>query len=379
MIKNYYLIKIEGKDVKNFLKSLYKKGILFNNIVFLDNILFCKLDDTNYNKLIKIKTYYKITVTKTYGLIYYKQIIKKNMTFILSFIIGIIYLFFLSNIIFKVNIIHDDKDIRNIIKKELDELNIKKYSFIKSYDYVQRAKNKIIENNKDKIEWIEIERVGSTYNIRLEKRIINKSEETHNYRHLTAKKSGIIKKIIAHDGEVIKKINDYVTKGDIIISGAIHKGEDIKSNVSSSGKVYAEVWYKVKVSLPIYYKEEKKTNNIINTIKIKYLNNEYNIFNKEYKNKKSYNKTIYSDFYNLFSINYSKDEEIYIIDEVNSIINEKNAIMIARDKIIEQLDTNEYIISQKKLKTTINNSTINVEVFFKVYEDISNYSYYNLN
>ena len=53
--------------------------------------------------------------------------------------------------------------------------------------------------------------------------------------------------------------------------------------------------------------------------------------------------------------------------------------MIARDKIIEQLDTNEYIISQKKLKTTINNSTINVEVFFKVYEDISNYSYYNLN
>ena len=54
MIKNYYLIKIEGKDVKKFLKSLYKKGILFNNIVFLDNILFCKLDDTNYNKLIKI-------------------------------------------------------------------------------------------------------------------------------------------------------------------------------------------------------------------------------------------------------------------------------------------------------------------------------------
>ena len=33
-------------------------------------------------------------------------------------------------------------------------------------------------------------------------------------------------------------------------------------------------------------------------------------------------------------------------------------------------------MAQKKLKTFLNNSTIKVEVFFKVYENISQYQYY---
>ena len=169
----------------------------------------------------------------------------------------------------------------------------------------------------------------------------------------------------------------HVSKGDIIISGEIHKGEDVKSNVSATGVVFGEVWYKVKVNLPLHYKEEKKTGREISTIKVKILDDEYNLFNKNYKNKKTSSKLLFSDFYNMFSINYSKDTEISIIDELNTISNENMAIILARDKIINQLDINEYIISQKKLKTTINNSTINVEVFFKVYENISSYKYYN--
>ena len=377
MIKNYYLISIVGKDVKRFLRYLYKNNIRFISIVILNKKLICKLDEKNYNKIKEIKTSYEINIIKEYGLIHIKKVIKNNIIFIISFIVGLFYLFFLSNIIFKINIIHDDKEIRSIVENELNSLNIKKYSFIKSYDYIQKVKEKIINDNKDKIEWIEIERVGSTYNVRIDKRIKNNLEIKSNNRHIVAKKSGIIKKIIAHDGEVKKKINDYVNKGDIIISGEIHKGEDIKNNVSASGNVYAEVWYKVKVTMPLYYSEKSKTGKSINTLKIKYLNNEYNLFNKEYSNKISNNNVLFSDFYNMFSINFSKDFELNINDEVNTIASENNAIIIARDKIINTLDTNEYIISQKKLKTIINDSTIKVEVFFKVYEDISSYFYYN--
>ena len=379
MLKNYYLIKIEGKDVKRFLRKMYSIGVQFNNIDFYDNSLFCKLDEKNYKKISNVKTYYKITIVKVYGLVYLKVLIKRNTIFLISFILGIIYLYFLSNVIFEINVINDDKKISNIVLNDLNNLGIKKYSFIKSYNYIQKVKDKIIESNKNEIEWIEIERVGTTYNVRLEKRRIKEKEEKPSNRHLVAKKSGIIKKIVADNGEILKKVNDYVSKGDIIISGEIHKGEDVKTNVSATGKVYAEVWYKVKVSLPLYYKEEKKTGKELKTLKIKYLNNEFNLLNEKYNNKKSINKSIYSDFYNMFSINYSKDIELSIIDEINTISNENEAIILARDKIINQLDINEYIISQKKLKTTINNSTINVEVFFKVFEDISSYRYYNLN
>lgn len=376
MFRNYYKIRINGKDVKRFLKSLYKRGIRFINIIILDKELICKVDQENYNKIINIKTSYHIEVSKIYGLNYFKLIIKKNMIFIISFIIGILYLFFLSNIIFNIEIVHDDNEIKEIIYDELDNLNIKKYKFIKSYDYIQKAKEQIINNNKDVIEWIEIERVGTTYKVRFEKRIINKQENESSKRHLIAKKSGIIKKIEAHDGEITKKVNDYVNKGDIIISGDIHKGDDVKESLSANGEVYAEVWYKVKVKMPLYYHEEKYSGNIIKSLKLYFLNKEYNLFNKSFINKRSSLKTLFSDFYNMISFNYGIDKEIIIKDEVNTIANENDAIILAREKIINKLDTNEYIISQKKLKTTINDSTINVEVFFKVYENISSYRYY---
>jgi len=376
MFNNIYLVSIKGKELKRFLKYLYRRNIEFINITSLDDELYCKLDEKNYKKLLDIKTSYKIKIEKVYGLIHIKEIIKNNIIFIISFLLGIVYLFFLSNIIFKVDIVHDDKEIKSLLKNELKKMNIKKYSFIKDYNYIEKVKTKIKENNKDKIEWIEIERVGTRYFVRLEKRIINKSENITNKRHLVAKKAGIIKKIDGSVGEITKKINDYVSKGDIIISGEIRKGEDVKDNVPATGNIYAEVWYKVKVSFPLYYYEEYKTGNKLSTIKIKYLDKEFNVFNREFENKKSINDQLFSDFYNMISINKSIDQELIIKDEINTIDTEINALNIAKEKILNKLDNNEYIISQKKLKTIINNSTINVEVFFKVYENISDYLYY---
>ena len=376
MLNNYYLVSIKGKNLKRFLRYLYKSNIRFINIVLLEDELFCKVDEDNYKRLISIRTSYEIELKKVYGFIYIKEVIKNNMIFIISFILGIFYLIILSNIIFDIDIVHDDKEIRKIIKNDLNKLNIKKYSIIKNYNYLKKVKEIIIKNNKDKIEWLEIERVGSKYIIKLEKRIKNKEDIKTDNRHIVAKKNGIIKKIEAHNGEILKKVNDYVSKGDIIISGEIHKGEDIKNNVSATGVIYAEVWYKVKVSLPIYYYKEEKTGKRIKTIKIKYLNNEFNFLNKNFLYKKSNNKVFYNDFYNMFLVGYGTDEELAIIDSINTMEFDNIALSLAREKIINKLDINEYIISQKKLKTIINDSTINVEVFFKVYENVSKYLYY---
>ena len=49
------------------------------------------------------------------------------------------------------------------------------------------------------------------------------------------------------------------------------------------------------------------------------------------------------------------------------------AVLLAREKMLMQLSDDEEILYEKKLKTTQNNSTIIVEVFFKVYENITSY------
>lgn len=378
MFKNYYKIKITGRDVKRFLKSLYKRGIFFQSIIINKNDVTVIVDLENYKKIKEIKTTYKISITRSYGFTYIKSLIKKNSIFLSFFFLGIILLFILSNIIFEVEIVSDDKNIVKLLNNELDKYNIKKYNKVLSYDKINEIKNKIIDDNKDKIEWMEIERIGTKYIVKLEKRIKNDIKEESKIRHVVAKKSGIIKKIVASNGEVIKKINDYVKKGDILISGEIHKGEDVKNNVSADGSVFAEVWYKVKVTLPVNYYEEKLTGNNRKNINIRFLDKELNIFSS-YKNKDINKNNMYSDFFGLFEINYNLEKEKKIIDNVNLMTNEDIGIILAREKIESKLKENEYIISQKKLKTILNNSTINIEVFFKVYENISEYQYYEVN
>lgn len=379
MFTSYYKLEISGKDIKRFIKMLYRLNVYFEEIYFKDGKCYVKVDKKSYEKIKKIKTSYSIEIVSLYGLKKIESFFKHNIFFIIASIMGIVFIYVLSNILFDIEVVHSDTEIRNLILDELSTYGIEKYGFVKSYDYIQEVKEKILDDNKEKIEWIEIEEIGTKYRIRVEKRIINEIKNEDKFKHIVAKKSGIIMRIVAENGEVVKKINDYVKEGDIIISGNIYKNEEIMDNVSASGDVYAEVWYTVKVEMPISYKEETVTGNSKNVINIKFLNNEINLFDfSPYKDKKIEELTLFSDFFGMFSINYNKEIEINIKDEVNNIISEEFAVKLAREKMEENLSKEEYIISQKKLKTIINNSTIITEVFFKVYENISSSQYFSI-
>ncbi len=377
MFESFYKIKIEGKDVKRFIRMLYRSGIYFEEISLDHGSAYIKVDKENYKKLKDIKTSYNIEVIELFGISKFKHLIKTNFIFLIFTAFGIFLLYFLSNIIFDVEVIHNDKYIRDLLYSELDKYNIKKYNFVKKYEYVQKVKNEILNNYKNDIEWLEIERVGAVYKIRVDKRIINNIKQDGQNRHVVAKKNGIIMRIVAEKGEIVKKVYDYVRAGDIIISGEIYKNKEVIGQTSASGDVYAEVWYKVKVEMPISYKEEALTGRSKNVINISFLDKNINIFDfHRYNNSKKEGNTILSDFFGMFTIKYNKEYEINIKDEVNNIISEEFAFKMARKKIEDQLGRGEYIISQKKLKTVINNSTIITEVFFKVYENISSYSYF---
>jgi len=375
MIRSYYELKIIGKDLKRFIRMLYKLNIYLEEIRIIENECFIKIDKKNYDKISKIKTSYKIEIIKLYGIEKIINIFKKNNIFILSLIIGVLFLSLLTRMIFKIEVVHNDDEIRKLIMEELNKNNIKKFKLIKSYDYIEKVKQSILNNNKDKIEWIEIERIGTKYSIKVEKRILNDIKQEETTKHIVAKKNGIIKKIVAENGEIIRKINDYVKEGEIIISGSIYKNDEIVNNIAANGKVYAEVWYEAKIELPINYQEKIITDKENKIINVNILNKDINLFKKEnFKNKTSNKKNIFNDFFKLISINYINKKEKKITDKPIDEI----ALEIASKKIIEKLTNDEYIISQKKLKTSVNNSTIIVDVFFKVYENISRPEYFSM-
>lgn len=372
MFKSYYELKIMGKDVRRFLKQLYDMQIYFEEVNFIQKDLYIKVDKENYEKIKKIKTIYKIKIIKLYGLSKIKDIIKKYNIFFICIILGIIILNILSNIIFCIEIDSNNEEIIKILEYELEKNDIKKYSLVKNYTKRKKIIKNIVNNNKDKIEWLEIERKGTKYIVRVEERIIKTQKEDCKPRNIIAKRDGIILNVSSSKGEIKKTVNDYVKKGDIIISGTITKNDIEKNRVCASGKVYAETWYQVTVEVPYNYKETIYTNENKKNISM-------TIFDKRYSLFKDFNNFITREFAwksKILPIKFSVENNQKIIKIDKIYTNEEldiKAYEIAKEKLEIILKKDSTILLEKKLKNIPKNSTIEVVIFFKVKEDITDY------
>ena len=162
-------IKIIGPRFNRFLKRLNDNNI---NVYKINNNIIT-VNENDLDKINNLKTIYDIEIIEYSGI---KKIIKNiNSIFVLSLIISIIFLYINSKMILNINIITDDYGIKKLLNRELKANNIKKYSFIKdNYDQIEK---KIINNNKNKIEWLEIENTGTTINVKVQTRIINNLEK----------------------------------------------------------------------------------------------------------------------------------------------------------------------------------------------------------
>lgn len=374
MLNNIVRISITGKNPIFFIKR-YFKNINYDKFKLINyNEIRLNISYDDYLYLKDIKSIYNIEILKSYGIFKYINIIKNNYSFIISFIISLIFLFILANTIFEVEIVHNDSNVRSIVGESLKENNISKYKLIPNFNKRKKIIDKIIKENKDTIEWMEIERKGSKLIVKITERRLNKKEDDNEPRHIVAKKSGIITKIEASNGVIVKKIKDYVTKGEIVISGDIIKDETVKGQVKAKGVVFAEVWYNVKISYPLYYKEVIYLDDVKNNIIINFLGKEISL-RKNYKTKVS-NKS-----YNLikskivpFSVRLEKQRKTKIVKKKYT---KKEVIKIANDlatnKLNKKIGVNDSIISKKTLNLSYNNSKIEIDVFFKVNEDITDY------
>lgn len=370
-MNSYYIVSIKGKNINNFLHKCNQNNI---NILRIKNIsnkeILITINTYDINKLFKIKSIYKIKIMNSKGALKLKEILNRNLILIIFFFLGIIFLSVLSNTIFNVQIIGDNKELNEKIEKILNQNGIRNYQFKKSYKELNKIKNNIMEEFKDEIEWIEITNVGTKVEVKIVERKLPVKNTSKEYTNIVAGKSGVIRKIYAEEGEKQVLLNTYVNKGDIIISGEITKEEDVKKYVHAKGKVYAEVWYNVTIEFPLKYKEKIYTKNKCKRLYMK-LSDKYISLSKykTFERKKLHslkNKRV------PFEIGIEEEREVKIINDKYSINEAKiKAIEKAKEKVLQTLDNNEYIISEKPLNFKEKNSKIVLEMFFSCFEEIS--------
>ena len=374
MDNNYIKVQVEGKNVHNYIKWLIKQKINIINLnVIRHNKLELIVEYKDYKQLKKYSKTYKITTIKKYGALRIIERMKKNSFIFISIILAILFLYFLSNIIFSVDIIYNDKEVIKVIEKELKKYDIEKFKLKKDYAYLNKVKEDILKNNKDTLEWLEIVEDGTKYIVKLVERKKEELNKEYEYQSISTNKNAIITNIKASSGEKVKEINDYVKTDEIIVSGIITKPDGTEVYTRAKATIYGEVWYKIDIEYPYAYKEEKLTGKSKETYVINFLNKKIPIFSyNKYKKFQVASNIIIEN--NILPISLSKEklyevkikEEIYTLDEVMS-----NAIETSKQKL---LDKNNKIINIKKVevldKQTIG-SKIKLTLFISVEEDIT--------
>ena len=370
---NIIVVNIKSKNIERVLNYIYKNKIeLFNLKKVNYKEINIEIYEKDLNKIKKISILNKVKVIDYKGKLKIKKIISYNKILLLSLFIGFIFLIFLSNIIFKIEVVHTSSKLKELIFNELEKNGIRKYQFKKDFDELEKIKNNILNNNKKSIEWLEIERVGTKYIIRVEDRKINEYSNDFTYQDIIATKDGVIKKIIANNGVKVKKVNDYVKKGDILISGSIYLNDSLKGMVKATGTVYAEVWYKTSIEYQILEEIKEETGNNITTYSINFLNKSINLKRNKYLISNKVSSKLLSN--NILPISISIDK-IYEEKVINGIYIEGEALLNAKryskEKVIEMLKSDEYIISDKVLNYRVDSNIIYLDMFYKVYSNIT--------
>ena len=359
-IDNYSSNKIikEFREVISSIKLIYYK----------DQAIF-KVSCNDYQIIRKYYPYYNIKIVSCSGPIYYEYLIKKYYLAILLLIISITIIILTSFLIVDINIQTNDKELKTIVDNALKDEGIKPFIIRKSYDEIQIIKDSIKTKNEKTIDWIEIQKKGMKYIINVERKIIKNPTKSPSYCNIYAKKDGMIKRVKTYQGVAQVGMNDYVKKGDLLISGDIILNEEKVAEVCASGVVYAEVWYKINTKIPLVYYEYQPTGKIRKNIIIETKEHEYQLFKNRLFNFDSTKK----QFAELLGIKFyvRNDNEIKKIkkeDTTDEAI--KRAINLAYEKVLLKLDKDEKILMQKVLQKQVIDSTINVDIFIVAEEKI---------
>ena len=298
-----------------------------------------------------------------------------NSGFLIGAILFLALILICSNMVWGINIEGAKPETEHLIRKELKEMGIergKMQFLLEEVESIQRN----LTNNIDEITWIGVELKGTIFHFQVVEKNQPEPPEHLNPQNIVAKKNAVITDLFVEEGQTLIKVNDYVKKGQILVSGEIGK-EDEKQFVPARGKIFGETWYKSTVVVELSTKFNVFTghNNIKHYLHLGSLSIPIWGFSKnEYTNYETekYKKQVKFLKWNL-PISYQKVIEREM-EETERKYTVKKAVdvakMIGKSKLEDKLDDDATIIGEKVLQQTSNNGKVKLEIYYNVIENI---------
>ncbi|RLQ98180.1 sporulation protein YqfD [Falsibacillus albus] len=372
-------VKVEGTGLERFINKLTRSHLIIWNLKRhgTQTITFMMaLKDIHKLRSVKKSTDCKITFLRGEGVPFLWKRTLKNAGFLFGIILFFLLITLLSNVVWRIDIKGASPQTEHKIRKELDRIGVqvgKLQFFVRDVDSIQKE----LTDNLKNITWVGVDLKGATYHFQVVEKNEPKPGENTGYQNLIAKKKAVIVDMYVEEGQSMVHVNDYVQKGQTLVSGIIGKDKTSKA-VASKGEIWGETWYKSQVEVPITSQFSVLTGDEIKRHSLKFWGWRVPIW--------GFGKNNMKDF--------EKDEQIHTvkflkwempISYIQTIIREKEtgtrtyseeeAIkagkILALNDLKSKLDNDAKIKGEKVLHEKVENGKVKLSIYFQVIENIA--------
>ena len=251
----YDYIVIETNDIVSFLKETKKHQLTLFHLHQLDALRYSFYVPI-YQRYITSSMH--LPIQKSIGLLHYLFLIFKfpQIIFTLAFIST---LFILPHYIYDYKITGSLSIVNNQLQKDLNK-QIQMMHPKLTYPQINKLYDHLKRKYQSEIDYLNVYQKGSVLHVEYTPASHNQ-KTVLKYQDYIAKKDGIIRQLDVKQGNVLVKVNQYVKKGDVLIS---HQIEDTKQQIKmipTLGSVEAYTYQYIEASSSNVKDKEEIYNN----------------------------------------------------------------------------------------------------------------------
>lgn len=182
---------------------------------------------------------------ETTGMLGYLFRSLKKPARVLGVICAILLWYGMSHMIYAIDIKGEDDESRKLIASTLQQMQVTPPFYGKDISVLKSDLKKKLEN---KVAWLEIEQRGSRYRIFYTPKEFAHIE-TLSSNELIANQDGVIQRFDVSHGNKLHKVNEFVHKGDVLVSNVIDTSGNAKEELFVKGRVFAYTWKDVTIEM----------------------------------------------------------------------------------------------------------------------------------
>ncbi|KYC64186.1 sporulation protein YqfD [Heyndrickxia coagulans] len=255
-------VKIEGKGIERFINQLTRAGLAVWNVRRQGTMAVTfelRLSDIHQLRKAVRGQDLHVRFLRGRGVPFLWKRTLKNAGFLFGFFLFLAVITVLSNMVWGVEIKGATPKTEHEIRKQLDKLGIQtghSQFFLDDIETIQRK----LTNNLPDVTWVGVELRGTTYHFTVVEKNMPEPVKNPGPQHLVASQKAVVENMFVEKGKPVVKINQYVKKGQLLVSGVIGNDKE-KYPVAAKGKVYGKTWYKTAVELPLSSRFQVYTGN----------------------------------------------------------------------------------------------------------------------